>query len=59
LLAGGPCHSIKGGKLTKVLGHGVGLEGKGVELVGVEGKLLLDVLERVVVDEEEDLLVTC
>lgn len=40
---------------TEVLGHGVGLEGEGVELVGVDGELLLDGSERLVVDEEEDL----
>ena len=40
---------------TKVLGHGVGLEGEGVELVGVDGKLLLDGGKRLVVNEEEDL----
>jgi hypothetical protein len=40
---------------TKVLRHGVGLQGEGVELVGVNGELLLDGSKRLVVNEEEDL----
>lgn len=40
---------------TKVLGHGVGLQGKRVKFVGVDGELLLDRGQRLVVDEEEDL----
>ena len=40
---------------TQVLRHGIGLESKRIKLVSVDGKLLLDVLESVVVDEEEDL----
>jgi hypothetical protein len=40
---------------TKVLGHGVGLQGKGVEFVGIDGELLLDRSERLEVDKEEDL----
>jgi hypothetical protein len=43
------------GKHTKVLRHGVGLQGEGVELVGVDGELLLDRSEGLVVNEEEDL----
>jgi hypothetical protein len=42
-------------KHTEVLGHSVGLEGEGVELVGVDGELLLDGSEGVVVNEEKDL----
>lgn len=42
-------------KHTKVLRHGVGLERKRIELVGVDGELLLDRSQRLVVDEEEDL----
>jgi hypothetical protein len=40
---------------TQVLRHGIRLESKRIELVSVDGKLLLDVLEGVVVDEKEDL----
>jgi hypothetical protein len=42
-------------KPTKVLRHGIGLESKRIELVSVDGKLLLDRSERLKVDEEEDL----
>jgi hypothetical protein len=40
---------------TEVLGHGVGLNREGVELVGVDGELLLDDSQGFVVNEEEDL----
>ena len=40
---------------TKVLRHSVGLQGEGVELVGVDGELLLDTRERLIIDEEKDL----
>jgi hypothetical protein len=42
-------------KPTEVLRHGIRLESKRIKLVGVDGKLLLNSSERVVVDEEEDL----
>jgi hypothetical protein len=42
-------------RLTEVLRHGVRLQREGVELVGIDGKLLLDGSKRLVVDEEEDL----
>lgn len=42
-------------KHTEVLGHGVGLKREGVELVGVDGELLLDGSQGLVVNEEEDL----
>ena len=40
---------------TEVLGHGVGLSGKGIELVGVNSELLLDRSERLKVNKEENL----
>ena len=42
-------------RLTEVLGHGVRLQREGVELVGIEGKLLLNRSKGLVVNEEEDL----
>jgi hypothetical protein len=43
------------GNPTKVLRHGIRLKGKRIELVSVDGKLLLDSSERVIVDKEENL----
>ena len=40
---------------TEVLRHGIGLSGKGIELVGIDGELLLDGSERLEVNEEENL----
>jgi hypothetical protein len=41
---------------TEVLGHGVGLQGEGVELVGVDSKLLLDRSHGLVVNKEKNLV---
>jgi len=43
---------------TEVLRHSVRLQGKGIELVGIDGELLLDRSERLKVDEEKDLVTT-
>lgn len=42
-------------KHTEVLGHGVGLQGEGVELVSVDGEILLDSSQRLVVNKEKNL----
>lgn len=51
------CHLFKflGTKPTEVLRHGIRLKSKRIELVGVDGKLLLDSSKRVVVNEKENL----
>ena len=43
-------------KPTEVLGHGVGLQGEGVELVSVDGELLLDSSQGLVVNKEKNLV---
>ena len=41
-----------GTRPTQVLGHGVGLESKRVELVGVDGEFFLDAGQGIEIDEE-------